>query len=366
MSGATFVALFVAALTIWFVVRVHDVLLLVFIAVLLAFFLSSITDLLEQRFHTPRWAGLTAAVLASTLGLAGLAALLVPPVIDQTQALIGGLPQTLTDIQNVLARWASQYPVLRRSALADPQSGLVAGLVADATNFLRGSLLPYVTAGGKLFIEAASVLVMALYLARSPTMYRDGILSLVTPRHRAVAGRVLADSGATLRAWVVGQLLAMAVLGGLTAIGLWALGVPYWLAFGLFTGLVALVPFFGTMVSTVLPALFVVPSGDWVRVVLVLLLGVVIHVVEANYVVPRIMERRIALPPVLTISSVLVMATLLGPVGLVVAVPVLALTLVVVRHVLQGEIYGDVAEPRPAVLRSTAEHRIPKPQPAHS
>jgi len=365
LSGATFVALFVAALAIWFVVRVHEVLLLVFIAVLLAFYLSSGTDLLERRFRVPRWLGLTAAVVGTVAALAGLGALLVPPVINQTQALIRGLPQTLTDIQNVLAGWASQYAVLRHSALADPQSGLVAELVTDATTFLRGSLLPYVRAGGKLFIEAASVLVMALYLAQSPTMYRDGILSLVPPRQRPVASRVLADAGATLRAWVVGQLLAMAVLGVLTAIGLWLLGVPYWLAFGIFTGLVALVPFFGTMVSTTLPALFVVPSGDWVRVVLVLLLGTVIHVVEANFVVPRIMERRIALPPVLTISSVLVMATLLGAVGLIVAVPILALTLVVVRHILQGEIYGDAAEARPAVLRSTAEHRIPRPQPAH-
>ncbi|HXF96789.1 MAG TPA: AI-2E family transporter, partial [Gemmatimonadales bacterium] len=285
---------------------------------------------------------------------------LVPPVIDQTEALVSGLPQTLTDIQNVLARWASQYPVLRNTDLADPQSGLVAGLISDAAGFLRGSLLPYARAGGKLFIEAASVIVMALYLARQPTLYRDGVLGLVPPRYRDLAARVLADAGATLRAWVVGQLLAMAVLAMLTALGLWLLRVPYWLAFGIFTGLVALVPFFGTMVSTILPALFVVGTGDWVRVVLVLLLGVVVHVFEANFVVPRIMERQIALPPVLTISSVLVMATLLGAVGLVVAVPILALTLVVVRHILLGEIYGDLAGGRPAVLRSTAEHRLPR------
>src|SRR6266540_2914277 len=102
LSGATFVALFVAALAIWFLVRVVEVLLLVFIAVLCAVYLSAITDVLEQ------------------------------PVIDQTQALISGLPQTLTDIQNVVARWAREYPVLRSTVLADPSSGLVARLVDDA------------------------------------------------------------------------------------------------------------------------------------------------------------------------------------------------------------------------------------------
>src|SRR2546425_1108845 len=307
-----------------------------------------------------RWLGLTAAVLATLAAVVGIGALLVPPVIDQTQALISGLPQTLTNIQNVIAAWAREYPVLRNTELANPQSGLVAGLIDDATTFLRGSILPYVTAGGKLFIEGASVVVMALYLARQPRLYRDGILALVSPKHRPVAARILDDLGATLRAWVVGQLLAMMVLAVLTALGLWVLGVPYWLAFGIFTGLVAVVPFFGTLVSTLLPALFVVGTGDWLRVLAVIVLGVAVHVVEANVVVPRIMQRQVSLPPVLTIPSVLTMGTLIGVVGLVVAGPLLAVTMVVVRRVVQGQIYGDAEHFEPAVLRTTSEFRTPR------
>jgi len=360
LSGATFVALFVAALAIWFVIRVVEVLLLVFIAVLCAVYLSAITDVLERRFRLARGLGLTAAVLATLAAVVGIGALLAAPVIDQTQALISGLPQTLTNIQNEIARWAREYPVLRNTELANPQSGVVASLIDDAASFLRGSILPYVTAGGKLFIEGASVVVMALYLARQPRLYRDGIVSLVSPKHRPVGARILDDLGATLRAWVVGQLLAMMVLAVLTALGLWVLEVPYWLAFGIFTGLVAVVPFFGTLVSTLLPALFVVGTGDWLRVLAVIVLGVVVHVVEANVVVPRIMQRQVSLPPVLTIASVLTMGTLIGVVGLVVAVPVLAVTMVVVRHIVQCEIYGDAEHVEPAVLRTTAEFRTPR------
>jgi predicted PurR-regulated permease PerM len=126
------------------------------------------------------------------------------------------------------------------------------------------------------------------------------------------------------------------------------------------------VPFFGTLVSTVLPALFVVGTGDWIKVVAVLLLGVVVHVIEANLVGPLIMERKVSLPPVLTIASVLGMGTLFGVIGLVVAVPILALSLVVVRHVVQGEIYGDTGEMGPAVLRTQdrragVDRRNPQP-----
>ncbi len=346
-------ALFVAALVVLFILKVIDVLLLVFLAILLAVYLSAVTDWLERRFGMRRWLGLTLTVVATIAGVATIAALLAPPVVEQTRALIGGLPQTLTNIQNVLARWASQYPVLDQTELANPSSGVVSGLVTDAVGFLSGSLLGYVRGGGMIFIEGASVVVMALYLARQPALYRDGLISLFAPRHRSIAVHVFDDTAATLRAWVVGQLIAMSVLAMLTAIGLWILGVPYWLAFGIFTGLVAIVPFFGTLISTLLPALFMVASGDWLKVLLVLLLGVLVHVFEANVVVPRIMQRKVDLPPVLTISSVLIMGTLLGAIGLIVAVPVLCVTMVLIRHILHGEIYGEPGRFKPAVLRAS-------------
>ena len=353
-------ALFVAALAIWFTVRVVEVLLLVFLAALLAVYLAALTDLLERRARLPRWLGLAIAAAGTVVLVVGLGALILPPVFDQTQALVSGLPETLTDIQNVMAEWARQYPVLKNTVLADPRSTLVASLIEEAARFLRGSLVPYLRAGGKLFVESASVVVMALYLARHPALYRDGIVSLVSPKHRGVALRILEDTSATLRAWIGGQLLAMFVLGILTALGLLVLGVPYWLAFGAFTGMVAVVPFFGTMLSTILPALFVVGTGSWLQVTAVLALGVVVHLIEANLVAPFIMERKLSLPPVLTIASVLVMGTLLGVIGLVVAVPVLAVTMVVIRHILQGEIYGDTGHLEPAVLRTSGQFRVPK------
>ena len=341
-----------AALLQMFAQRVYTVLLLVFLGVLAAIYLSAITDLLARRARMPRRLGLACAALGTLIVVVGLGALILPPVIDQTQALITALPQTFADAQAVLARWAGRYPVLRRTVLADPASGIVARLIDDGVGFLRGSLLPYVRAGGAVFVEGVSVLVMALYFARQPGLYTAGVLALVPPRHRALGARLLDDIGVTLRAWVVGQLLDMIALALITALGLWLLSVPYWLAFGLLAGVAAIVPFFGTLVSTVLPTLFVLSSGDWVQAAAVAALGIAIHLVEANVLAPFIMEREIALPPVLTIAAVLVMGLLLGAVGLVVAVPVLAVTMVVLRHVVQGEFYGDpvaaLAAPAPS------------------
>ncbi len=94
-----------------------------------------------------------------------------------------------------------------------------------------------------------------------------------------------------------------------------------------------------------LPALFVLGGdgfagfGGFGHALLVILLGIVIHLIESNFVIPLITAKKVELPPVLTIMSVLVVGSLLGPVGLLVAVPTLAVVMVVLRRILINRIY---------------------------
>jgi predicted PurR-regulated permease PerM len=116
--------------------------------------------------------------------------------------------------------------------------------------------------------------------------------------------------------------------------------VPFWATFGVFTGVASIVPYFGSLVSTILPALFVLGADDGGgRALAVILLGIGVHLIEGNLVSPLIMERQVRLPPVWTMMSVLIMGALLGPIGLIVAVPVLAIIDVIVRRILLNRIY---------------------------
>jgi len=229
--------------------------------------------------------------------------------------------------------------------------------------FVRRGIIPTATATGVVLVEGIAVVVMAIYLAFRPSLYQEGILALVPPQHRSFARAILLDLAATLRAWVVAQLIAMVVLAVLTGIGLWLLGVPYWLAFAIFTGVVALIPFFGTLFSTVLPALLVLPDRGLLAALAVASVGVVVHLAEANLVGPIVMHRRVSLPPVLTILSVLVAAELSGLLGMLVAVPALASMMVLVRHILIHRAYGEggveVVVLPPAVLVNTREMPVP-------
>jgi predicted PurR-regulated permease PerM len=240
-------------------------------------------------------------------------------------------------------------PVLRRGVTDGSTPGILATSLNELFGFLRGAVVPYLKGGLELVIMVVSVFVMALYLARNPAIYVEGLVSLVPPARRHLTRIILYDLKLTLHAWVVGQLISMVVLAALTTLGLWILEVPYFLAFGVFAGIAAIVPFFGTLFSTLVPALFALGVAGFPKAVAVAALGIGVHLIEANFVAPIVMERKVNLPPVITIAGVLLIAKLFGVVGLIVAVPILAFVMVLIRHILLGEVYGDpISEIKPS------------------
>jgi predicted PurR-regulated permease PerM len=296
---STFFGILFIALLLLFVYSVAEILLLVFIAVLFAIYLAWITEIFQRKLGAPRWAGLVAALLITIVAVTAIGYLIIPPLINQTQELIRVLPTQLSQIETQMRTAASRSPILAQM-LPQLQTGesYTGNLLKQAGEQLRG-LTPVVFGGVGFIIHFISVLVMGVYLALRPSVYREGLILLAPPVHRELVRDILGDLGRTLRAWIMGQILAMVVLGILTWIGLELLNVPYALAFGVFSGVAAIVPFFGTLLSTLLPALFVIGTGGLGHFVAVALLGVVVHIIEANIVAPMIMERQVQLPPVL-------------------------------------------------------------------
>ena len=201
---------------------------------------------------------------------------------------------------------------------------------------------------------------MGLYLALHPALYREWLIALFPPIHRDLVRDILTECGQSLRAYIVGLLLTMTFLGTLTAIGLSVLHVPYALTFGVFTGIATIVPFFGTLVATAIPALFVITAPDGgSRALWVVVVGIAVHLIEGNIVSPHIISKQVDLPPVLTIVLVLIIGTLLGGLGLLVAVPALAVIMVVVRRILltrlyEGQGFRRTTRERALVLRLPA------------
>jgi predicted PurR-regulated permease PerM len=348
-------------LLLWLFKTVAQVFLLLFLGILISLYLGAVAAWLERHAKMPATAAFITAVVGSVGALILLAYILIPPVIAQTQGLIKSLPSFITTWELGLDNLVKKFPALAEEFPPGQHKMLTA--IYDQLQSGIGNVVPRVFGVVNAAIDIFAVMVMGIYLALHPALYREWLIALFPPIHRDLVRDVLGDLADSLRAYIVGQLLTMTFLGGLTAAGLYILDVPYWGVFGIFTGLVALIPFFGTLLSTTLPALFVLNettsyhgmSGGG-HAALVVGLGVVVHLIEGNIVSPLVMSKKVDLPPVLTIMSVLVMGRLLGPLGLVVALPTLAALMVIVRRILitriyEGQGFRRTARERPLLLR---------------
>ena len=347
-------------LLLWLTGRVAEVFILLFLGILISLYLGALTDALHRRARIPERLALVVAILLTFGGVALLFWVLVPPLIAQTQELIKVLPAYIGGWEAAIDRMAAKVPALR--SVYTPGEHRILLAVYEQVSGQFGNVVPKVLSLVNVLVSLFSVVVMALYLALHPALYREWIIALFPPIHRDLVRDVLSDCASSLRAYIVGLLLTMTFLGVLTAIGLYVLGVPYYVTFGVFTGLATIVPFFGTLLATTLPALFVLTGPNGGQAALwVIGLGIVVHLIEGNVVSPYIMQKQVDLPPVLTIVFVLIVGKLLGPLGLLVAVPGLAVLMVIVRRILLTRIYEGQG-----FRRSTRERplllRLPAPE----
>jgi len=347
-------------LLLWLFKSVVQVFLLLFLGVLISLYLGALAGWMERHLRMRAGAALATAMLGTLGALVLLAWILIPPVISQTKELITSLPTFMTSWETGLDNIVARVPALA-SVFPPGKHAVLQALYGQVTSTL-GGVVPRVFGVVEVAINVFAVLVMSIYLSVHPALYREWLIALFPPIHRDLVRDVLGDLADSLRAYIVGQLTTMAFLGAVTAFGLFMLNVPFWLPFGIFTGLVAIVPFFGTLLSTTLPALFVLNGKGFhaftpgSHALLVVGLGVVVHLLEGNIVSPLVMSRKVDLPPVLTIVAVLIMGKLLGPLGLIVALPTLAGVMVIVRRILitriyEGQGFRRTTRERPLVLR---------------
>ncbi|ATD67803.1 AI-2E family transporter [Luteimonas chenhongjianii] len=218
--------------------------------------------------------------------------------------------------------------------------------VSDQLETLRDSMGRIVSSAGAIAITVSGgvvdmflVLVGAIYIAAQPQMYRNGLLLLVPPSARAVAGDALSASAAALRLWLGGQLVAMLAVGLLTGLGLWLLGVPAPFALGLIAFLLDFVPIVGPIAAAIpgiLLGFTVSPQIGLATAALYL----VIQQIEGNLLQPLIQQRAVELPPAVLLFSLVIFGSLQGTVGLLLAAPLTVVLYVLVKQLYVRETLG--------------------------
>jgi predicted PurR-regulated permease PerM len=313
------------ALALAFLSVAAQVLLLVFAGVLLAILLRFIANAIDTGIAIgPGWSlavALSGIVVTVALGTW----LLLPDIVTQGRELVDQLPRGWEGLQQRLRGIFGDASVIDYAfdQVASPGRGTMQDIIGGAFGLVSGTL-GVLGSGLVIFFTAA-------YLAADPETYRAGLIRLFPPPQRDRARRILDQVGQVLLWWLLGKLIAMALIGGFTYLGLWALGMPLALSLALIAALLTFIPNFGPIIAAA-PAVLLALSDGLTQAALVVLLYVSIQAVESYLLTPLIQQRTISLPPALTLAMQLVAAVLLGLSGLALATPLTAAGLVLVRE----------------------------------
>ncbi len=317
------IVLVVSGTGLFLVYKLLPVLELVAIALLLALILRTIVRGLD-RARFPTWL----SVIVLLVGICAFGAVvwlvMVPNLLKEFRQLTSEGPGSLQSVANLFR----DLP-----------------LIPDASRFseqLRGYLSQFINSLPTLLYSAATaaaavvaVVFLALYFAISPGFYISGILRLVPIERREGIEELLGRVGARLRGWIVGVALVATFIGFGSGLGLWFLGVPLPLTFGLLAGILNIIPFAGSVVGGLLPALLALTISP-VKALEVVALFVILNQIEGNILQPQIMGRQVRISTAVVIIAFLVLGTLLGPIiGAFLAVPTTVVVSVVVDELTE-------------------------------
>lgn len=328
------VAVAIAAFAILLVLAVWaaaHILLLIFGGVLLAVLLRGLADALSERTHIPsRWS-LWIVLLALLAVLGGGGWYLSGEIAGQFDELGRNITGTWDEIRSVLEKYGWGQQIL--TVLGDPQ------MSAEQVGAI-GKVLGAVFGGISGLIISVFI---GLYVAADPRLYRRGLIRLVPVGYRERAADILNELHDALRSWLMGTLTLMIMVGAMTTIGLWLLGIPLALALGLIAFLLEFIPYVGPILAA-LPAVLIASSMGSSEILFVILLYWAVQSVEGYLLSPLVYQKSVDIPPMLTIGAQVVLGTVLGVLGIIFAMPLTACAMVLVQRAYIEDVLGDRLE----------------------
>lgn len=320
------IAVAAIALLLW---RLRDLMLLLFGAVLVSVILSVIASPLRERLRLPAPAALAIAVFVLVALFSWAFWMFGAEIVAQSATLGEALPRAWQTLQRQLEPLGLAEPLRQATAAGGGIVSRMGGIARSVGSGLADTLL---------------VLVGGIYFAAQPDLYRRGVLKLVPNRGREVAADALNDSGKALRLWLMGRLFSMAVVGILTGLGLWILGIPAALALGLVAAILEFIPLLGPILASI-PALLLAVAVDPTLLIWVAGLYFVIQQIEGNVMEPLVQQRAVRLPPVLLLFALVSATLIFGIAGIILGAP-----LTVVLFVLVKRLYVREALDTPTLL----------------
>jgi predicted PurR-regulated permease PerM len=326
------VAVVVVGLLLWLAA---STLLTIFCGVLLAVFLSGLSNLVTRYTHLRRgWAlAIVCALLLVAFGIMGW--LMAARLAEQAHQFARELPEAVKHLREQLQEypwgsWAAEELSEVRSSAEDREKALSRAAGA-ATAALDGATAIVV------------ILFLALFLAFDPDLYKRSLVRLAPVDRRDRAREVIDSAAVALWRWTLARLLAMAAVCVGATLGFWMIGMPLALMLGVFAGLMNFIPNLGPLIwltPTLLLALMQSPA----QALYVGILFVVVQTAEGYVITPVVQQRMVHLSPAVALGVQIIFGALWGFAGLALATPFTAVALVLVQKLYIEDVLGDRAE----------------------
>ena len=293
-----------------------NVLLMILAGSLIAVYFHGLGDLIQRKTHLSRRPSMILSIAGSFIILAVLLWFMGTKIQNQIAVLTDSLPNTIAAARAKMDETPAGKKVLTYLSGDNSEK-----LFSTAQRFFSTSFGVL----GNLYI----ILLLSIFFTANPSVYKNGILMLVPSSSKQLARTAMERISTALKGWLKGTMLSMVLISVLIATGLTIMNIPGALVLSLLTGMLKLIPNFGSMAAMV-PGVLLALTVSTNTAITVALIYIISQTVVSNIVTPLIQKRMINLPPALTIISQVIMGTLSGALGIILAVPLLAILIILI------------------------------------
>ncbi|NPV27744.1 MAG: AI-2E family transporter [Firmicutes bacterium] len=319
--------------TLYFLYLVRSILPPFAWAVVLAYLLNPLVVLLECH-GIPRMFG----ILLIYLGLAALVVLLVtvglPTMSDEIDELVSVLPHYTQHAQDLVQNAQNEYaqaplPHSVREAIDQGIERVQVTIIQVLRDLVQGMIGLFSGVLGLVLVPF-----LAFYILKDVELIKKKLISLLPKSCRGDILTICQEIDQVLSSFIRGHLMVCCLVGVLTGVSMFLLGVKFSLIIGLIAGIADLVPYIGPIISAI-PAVGLAMLQSPLLAVYVVIVFIVIHQIESNVITPKIMGDCVGLHPLVVVFALLAGGHLLGIVGLLLAVPGVAVVRVVANYFYQ-------------------------------
>jgi predicted PurR-regulated permease PerM len=325
LAKRTLIVLAVALLPL-LVWELFDVVLIVIGAILISILLRLVAEPVARWFKLPESIALAISGIVIIATATGVSYLFGNRIGSELQTLLSRLDTATNAIMSEM-----QGSPFGRMVVQHIQSGGLS--IAD----LLGGLF----SRGATFLEAAVVtVIVGFYFAAQPALYRFGLSSIFPRKWRANANETIDDIATALRLWLVGQLIEMLLVGLLSTLAVWLIGLPSPLALGVIAAAAEFIPYIGPFIAAV-PALLVATANGLDAVLWTIAAYLLIHQIEGNVIAPMIQRYLVFIPPAVMLLSIVAIAVLFGSVAMIFAAPLTVILFVGTKKLYVRDSLGE-------------------------